>query len=78
VRAVCFGNVQQKVNDYLATHVPAEVMSREEIAEAYRQRWVIEVLWKSLKMHLKLGKMMSKNLHGLPFKSHDEPRRCAH
>jgi IS4 transposase len=40
-------------------------MSYEEIAEAYRQRWAIEVLWKFLKMHLKLDKMMSKNLNGM-------------
>jgi len=40
-------------------------MSHEEIAEAYRQRWAIEVLWKFLKMHLKIDKMMSKNLHGI-------------
>ena len=40
-------------------------MSNEEIGEAYRQRWAIEVLWKFLKMNLKLGKMMSKNLHGI-------------
>jgi len=40
-------------------------MSHEEIAEAYRQRQAIEVLWKFLKMHLKLDKMMSKNLHGI-------------
>ena len=50
---------------YLATHLPEVVMSHEEIAEAYRQRWAIEVLWKFLKMHLKLDKMMSKNLHGI-------------
>jgi len=38
-------------------------MSNEEIAEAYRQQWAIEVLWKFLKTHLKLDKMMSKNLN---------------
>ena len=36
-------------------------MSNEEIAAAYRR--AIEVLWKFLKTHLKLDKMMSKNLH---------------
>jgi len=40
-------------------------MSNEEIGEAYRQRWAIEVLWKFLKMNLKLDKMMSKNLNGI-------------
>jgi len=43
VRVVCFGNVQQKVDDYLATNIP-EVVSNKEIGEAYRQRWTIEVL----------------------------------
>jgi hypothetical protein len=38
-------------------------MSNEEIAEAYRR--AIEVLWKFLKTHLKLDKMMSKNLNGI-------------
>jgi putative transposase len=38
-------------------------MSNEEIAETYRQRWAIEVLWKFLKTHLQLDKMMSKNLN---------------
>jgi putative transposase len=65
VRVVCFGNVQQKVDYYLATNIPEEVMSNEEIGEAYRQRWAIEVLWKFLKMNLKLDKMMSKNLNGI-------------
>jgi putative transposase len=65
VRVICFGNVQQKIEYYLATNVPEEIMSNEEIGEAYKQRWAIEVLWKFLKMHLKLDKMMSKNLNGI-------------
>jgi putative transposase len=63
VRVVCFGSVEQKVDDYLATNIPEEIMSNEEIAEAYRR--AIEVLWKFLKTHLKLDKMMSKNLNGI-------------
>jgi len=65
VRVVCLSSMENKVDDYLATHIPEEVMSHEEIGEAYRQRWAIEVLWKFLRMHLKLNKMMSKNLHGI-------------
>ncbi len=65
VRVVCLSSMENKVDDYLATHIPEEVMSHEEIGEAYRQRWAIEVLWKFLRMHLKLDKMMSKNLHGI-------------
>jgi putative transposase len=63
VRVVCFGSVEQKVDDYLATNIPEEIMSNEEIAEAYRR--AIEVLWKFLKTHLKLDQMMSKNLNGI-------------
>jgi putative transposase len=63
VRVVCFGSIEQKVDDYLATNIPGAVMSHEEIAAAYRR--AIEVLWKFLKTHLKLDKMMSKNLHGI-------------
>jgi hypothetical protein len=51
------------VDDYLATNIPRAVMSNEEIAAAYRR--AIEVLWKFLKTHLKLDKMMSNNLHGM-------------
>jgi hypothetical protein len=43
-RVVCFGDVQQKADYYLVAHIPEEVMSYEEIEEAYRQRWAIEVL----------------------------------
>jgi len=66
VRVVCFSSIENELDDYLATHIRKEVMSHEEIAEAYRQRWAIEVLWKFLKMHLKLDKMMSKNLQSFP------------
>jgi putative transposase len=40
-------------------------MSDEEIAEGYRQRWAIEILWKFLKMHLKLDRLMTKNVNGV-------------
>jgi IS4 transposase len=40
-------------------------MSNEEIAEGYRQRWAIEILWKFLKMHLKLDRLMTKNVNGV-------------
>jgi len=36
VRVVCFSSIENKVDDYLATHIPEEVMSHEEIGEAYR------------------------------------------
>ena len=40
-------------------------MSNEAISEIYRKRWEIEVLWKLLKMHLKLGKLITKNVNGV-------------
>jgi hypothetical protein len=47
VRVVCLGSIEQKVDDYLATNIPEEIMSHEEIAVAYRR--AIQVLWKFLK-----------------------------
>ena len=49
----------------LSYNIPEDIMSNEEIGEAYRQGWAIEVLWQFLKMNLKLDKIMSKNLHGI-------------
>jgi IS4 transposase len=33
--------------------------------EIYIQRWQIELLWKFLKMHLKLDRLMTKNENGI-------------
>jgi IS4 transposase len=40
-------------------------MSNEEIGEVYRHRWQIEGFWKLLKMHLKLDKLITKNMSGV-------------
>lgn len=40
-------------------------MSNTEVGEIYRCRWAIETLWKFLKMHLKLDKLMTKNPNGI-------------
>jgi putative transposase len=40
-------------------------MSNEEISDIYRHRWQIEVLWKFLKMHLKLDHFITKNVNGV-------------
>ena len=45
--------------------VTKEIMNDEEIADSYRHRWVIEILWKFLKMHLKLDRLMTKNVNGV-------------
>jgi putative transposase len=39
--------------------------SDEEVAVIYSKRWQIELLWKFLKMHLKLDHFITKNLNGV-------------
>ena len=51
-----------------SNNLPEEVefgVSNEEIAEIYRLRWQIELLWKFLKMHLKLDRIITKNVNGI-------------
>lgn len=40
-------------------------MTNQEVSDIYRQRWQIEVLWKFLKMHLKLDRLITKNVNGV-------------
>jgi len=40
-------------------------MTNKEVSDVYRQRWQIEVLWKFLKMHLKLDRLITKNINGV-------------
>jgi putative transposase len=40
-------------------------VSNEEVGEFYRSRWQIELLWKFLKMHLKLDRLITKNINGI-------------
>jgi IS4 transposase len=40
-------------------------MTNEEVSEIYRNRWKIEILWKFLKMHLKLDRLITKNINGV-------------
>ncbi|WP_156804814.1 transposase [Synechococcus sp. PCC 6312] len=44
----------------MKTNLPG--MSDEEISELYRHRWTIENLWKFLKMHLSLDKLIPNSL----------------
>ena len=37
----------------------------DEIRGIYRLRWGVELLWKFLKMHLKLDKLITKNVNGI-------------
>ena len=62
-RVVWFCDLESRTEFRLATNV--EQMSNEEVGEVYRHRWQIEVLWKFLKMHLKLDNLITKNVNGV-------------
>ena len=68
VRVVMFCDLEERTEFRLATDLPSEengAVSDEEIAEIYVQRWQIELLWKFLKMHLKLDNLITKNENGI-------------
>lgn len=65
VRVVNFCDLEKRIEYRLATNVPIEIMDDEEIREAYRQRWQIELLWKFLKGHLKLDRLATKSVNGV-------------
>jgi putative transposase len=56
-RVISFGDLETKTEYQFATNVDIEIMSDEEIAEGYRQRWAIEIRGQFLKMHLKLDRL---------------------
>jgi putative transposase len=62
-RVVWFCDVESQTEYRLATNV--NQMSNEEVSDTYRHRWQIEVLWKFLKMHLKLDRLITKNVNGV-------------
>lgn len=62
-RVVWFCDLETKREFRLATNL--EKMTDEEVSEIYRNRWQIELLWKFLKMHLKLDKLITKNVNGV-------------
>ncbi len=64
-RIVNFCDLQSKSEFRLVTNLSESEFSSEDIAEIYRQRWAIETLWKFLKMHLKLDKLMTKSVNGI-------------
>lgn len=65
IRIVNFCSLENKSEYRLATNLKQEEFSLEEIGEIYRKRWAIETLWKFLKMHLKLDKLITKNENGI-------------
>jgi hypothetical protein len=64
-RLVWFCDLEIREEFRLATNLPAEEITNAEIGEIYRQRWQIELLWKFLKMHLKLDRLITKNPNGI-------------
>jgi putative transposase len=62
-RVVWFCDLESRTEFRLATNL--QQMTNEEIGEIYRLRWQIEILWKFLKMHLKLDKLITKNINGV-------------
>ena len=65
VRIINFCCLENKSEYRLATNLSEEEFTKEEVGEIYRQRWAIETLWKFLKMHLKLDKLITKNENGI-------------
>ncbi len=65
IRIVNFCSLDKKVEYRLATNLSESEFSHLEIGEIYRKRWAIETLWKFLKMHLKLDKLITKNDNGI-------------
>ena len=64
-RVVWFCDVESRTEFRLATNLSAEEFSNEEIGDIYGCRWQIELLWKFLKMHLKLDRLIRKSRNGV-------------
>ncbi|MFN3926014.1 MAG: transposase [Pseudanabaenaceae cyanobacterium] len=62
-RVVHFCDIASKREFRLATNLWS--LTAEEVAELYRQRWAIENLWKFLKMHLSLERLITKSVNGI-------------
>ena len=67
-RIVNYCDPEERTEFRLATNLPETgefAVSNEEIGDFYRNRWQIELLWKFLKMHLKLDRLITKNTNGI-------------
>ncbi len=67
-RVVNFCDKTTKTEFRLVTNLPGvgeASVSDDEIRDIYRLRWGVELLWKFLKMHLKLDKLITKNVNGI-------------
>lgn len=67
-RVVNFCDLEERREFRFVTNLPASgkfEISNEEIGDFYRRRWQIELFWKFLKMHLKLDRLITKNVNGI-------------
>jgi putative transposase len=67
-RVINFCDIETKTEFRLITNLPNEgdaAVSDDEIRDIYRLRWAVELLWKFLKMHLKLDKLITKNVNDI-------------
>ena len=67
-RVISFCALETRSEFRLVTNLPAAgdaAVSDNDIRDIYRLRWGVELLWKFLKMHLKLDKLITKNLNGI-------------
>ena len=62
---VWFYDLESWTKFRLATNLPAEEFSNGEIGDIYDCHWQIELLWKFLKMHLKLDRLITKGRNGV-------------
>jgi IS4 transposase len=68
VRDVSFCDIEVHHEFRFVTNLPVAGelgISNEEISDFYRCRWQIELFWKFLKMHLKLDRLITKNVNGI-------------
>lgn len=61
-RVICYWNSLSKKWQLYMTNLPYEEFSSEDIYEIYRYRWVVELIFKELKMDYDLGKMLLGNV----------------
>lgn len=67
-RVINFCDLETQTEYRLVTNLPKEgerAVTDEDVMDIYRCRWGIELLWKFLKMHLKLDKLITKNVNGI-------------
>ena len=67
-RVISFCDRETQTEYRLVTNLPKleeRGFTNEEVADLYRQRWQIELLWKFLKMHLKLDRLITKSCNGI-------------